>query len=71
MGSSVTQPRNYLSYLIAVVIAEVEHVEQIPDCRHVGWHIGVIEVHLRIGQVVSAARGELAKVPVALNELHE
>src|SRR5262249_23137870 len=50
---------------------EVEHVEQIPDRRHIHWSVGITVVHLGIGKVVAAPTTERAQIPVALDELHK
>src|SRR5215470_19013249 len=60
-----------LAVVVIEVVTEVEHVEQVPDRRHVGRDIGIEPVPPRIRQVVAAAAGELAETPVALHELHE
>ena len=52
-------------------LVEVEHTEEIADCRHLLGHVGMAGIHLRIGKIVAAARSQLAEVPVALNELHD
>jgi hypothetical protein len=41
------------------------------DRRHVDGNVGVVVIHARVGQVVAAALGEPAEMPVALDELHE
>src|SRR6516162_9260606 len=50
---------------------EVEHVEQIPDRRHVGRNVGIAAGHRGIGKVVATPSSELPEVPVALDELYE
>src|SRR6266481_6697824 len=54
-----------------VIVTEVEQVEQIADRRHVDGNVGIVVVDARIGQVIAAALGELAEMPVALDELHK
>ena len=49
---------------------EVERIEQVVECRAVGWHIEIVLRHLRIGKVIAAAVGERPEGPVALDELN-
>ena len=54
-----------------IVISEIEHIEQVADCRHIDGNIGIVIVGTRIGQVIAAAAGELAETPVAFHKFHE
>jgi hypothetical protein len=42
----------------------------VPDRRHVDRQIEIVVVSFQIGQVVAAAVGQRAEVPVALDEFH-
>ena len=50
----------------------MEQIEEVSDRRHVSWHVDVVAVLDRIGQVVPAARAQGgSELPVALDEFHE
>ena len=57
--------------ILIVVATKVEHVEQIPDGRHVRRHVGIGAVHLRIGEIVAAAAGQRLQAPIALDKLND
>lgn len=57
--------------VIMTVIAEIEQIEQVPDRRHVDGNIGILVVGVRIRQIIAAARGELAEMPVPFDEFHK
>src|SRR5229473_5660849 len=58
--------------VIAIMISvEIEHIEQVSDCRHVDGNIGMVIVGARIGQIIAAALAELAEIPIPLDEFHK
>src|SRR6266481_1993436 len=58
--------------LMALSVAEIEQVEQVANGRHVGWHVRIVIVKPRIGQIVAAAVAERGiEHPVPFNELNE
>src|SRR5260370_9694882 len=59
-----------ISIAVEIVIV-VEHVEQVPDRRHVLRDIGIGATHLGIGEIVAAAAGQRLQAPVALDELND
>ena len=52
-------------------LAEIEHVEQITNCRAVHWHIRIVSVWMRVRQIIAAAAGERGETPVALDEFQD
>src|SRR5438132_2839608 len=58
---------------IVIPASEIEHVEQITDCRHIARHIDIVVVILLgVREIVAAAVGERRiQLPVPLDELHE
>ena len=56
---------------VIMIPAEIEHVEQVSDRRHVDGNVDVVVVDARIGQIIAAALAELAEIPVAFDEFHE
>ena len=42
--------------VVIIVPAEIEHVEQVADRRHVDGNVDVVVVVARIGQIIAAAR---------------
>ena len=46
---------------VVVVVVEVEHVKQIADGGHVRWDVGVLRVHVRIGEIVAAAARSIVR----------
>ena len=54
-----------------VISAEIEHIEQVSDCRHVEGNIKIVIVGARIGQIIAAALAELAEIPIPLDEFHK
>jgi hypothetical protein len=56
---------------VAVIVLEVEHYEQIADCRAVHRHIGIVFVCNRIRKIVAAATAQRLEAPVALDELED
>jgi hypothetical protein len=57
--------------MTVVVIAEIEQIEQVSDRRHVDGNIGILIVGVRIRQIIAAALGELAEMPVPFDEFHK
>jgi Asp/Glu/hydantoin racemase len=56
----------------AVVMIEVEHVEQVANGRHVARDIGVITILYRIGKIIAASVAEFGiEHPVPFDEFHE
>ena len=53
------------------VFVEVEQVEEIANCRAVGWHVGIACPLDRIRQIISASAGQWLQVPVPFDELHD
>jgi hypothetical protein len=53
-----------------VLVAEIEHVEQVADGGHVEWHVRITYGRDRIGQIIAAALGQRLQMPVPLDELH-
>jgi hypothetical protein len=71
--NSARPPRsaNVLPAVAVIRLVEVEHVEEVPDRRHVRRNIGIVVVGPRIGQRVAAALAERTKMPISLHELHD
>src|ERR1700716_519566 len=53
------------------IVIVIENVEQVSDCWPVDGEIGIVVVDGRIGQVIAGGRGELAEMPVALDQFHK
>jgi hypothetical protein len=65
-----------IDYLVAVaalivISAEIEHIEQVSDCRHVDGNVGIVIVGARIRQIVAAALAEPAEMLIPLDEFHK
>jgi hypothetical protein len=57
--------------IVKVISVEIEHIEQVSDCRHVDGNIGIVIVGARIGQIIAAALAELAEIPIPFDEFHK
>src|SRR6516164_11208309 len=57
-----------LIVMIAMTVIEIEHVEEIPDRRHVDRYPRVLVVHFWVRQIVAATIGNLAEMPVPFDE---
>src|ERR1700730_4501477 len=62
---------NLVVIAMVVLVLELEHHEQIADCRAVYRHIGIVFVRNRIGKIVAAASAQRLPVPGALDEFYE
>src|SRR5262245_61970062 len=58
-----------LLVVTAMILVEVEHVEEIANSWHVHGDIGVVTPHYWIGQVIAAAAGQWLEMPVTFDEL--
>jgi len=56
---------------MVVLVLELEHHEQIADCRAVYRHIGIVFVRNRIGKIVAAASAQRFEAPVAFDEFQD
>ena len=57
--------------MIAIAAIEVEAGEEVAERRSVLGNVGIVEVSLRVRQVVAAAIGDLRQIPVALDEFDD
>src|SRR5262249_41811261 len=61
------------SMIVAIVIVavEVEGGEEVAERRAILGNVGIVEVSLRVRQVVAAAIGDLWQIPIALDEFDD
>src|ERR1700722_15165841 len=57
-----------LSCDYVLLLAEVEQIEQVPDCRAIRGDVGIGLGGLRIWEIITAPVAHWAKIPVSLDE---
>jgi hypothetical protein len=60
-----------VAVLIAVVVPEVEQIEEIADGRTIQRHIGIVIVRDGVREVIAAAMSERLQVPIPFDELED
>src|SRR5260370_38208012 len=60
-----------LALTVAVLVAEVEEVEEIAERRTVEGHVGIIVLDNGIGEIIAAAMRQPLQVPVTFDELQD
>ena len=53
------------------LVGKVEQVEQVVDCRAIGWNVGFARRSHRVGLVIAAPHRNRRQAPIVLDELQD